>query len=82
MAKSKAKIAVIRANADFKGGYKPNTMRAAYADRMAQFVGKPVSEYVASCEADCPHLTKKNTAEPVKGWVTFLTTENGPFVIS
>ena len=82
MAKSKAKIAVIRANPDFKGAYKPNTMRAAYAERMASLVGKPLSEFVASCEADCPALTKKQTAEPVRGWVTFLTAENGPFVIS
>lgn len=78
----KTTVPVIRANPDFKGAYKPNTMRAAYADRMAEFVGKPVSAFVESVAADCPHLTKKGTAEPVKGWITFLTGENGQFTIS
>ena len=82
MSKKTAKIAVIRANPEFKGTFKPNTMRAAYAERMASLSGKPLSEFVQSCQDDCPHLTKKGTAEPVKGWVTFLTGENGPFVIS
>ncbi len=76
------KTPVIRANPAFKGSFKPNTARSAYAAVMQANLGKPVSAFVTACAANCPQLTKKGTVEPVKGWVTFLTGKNGPFVIS
>ncbi|NOQ49144.1 MAG: hypothetical protein GQ553_00545 [Nitrosomonadaceae bacterium] len=82
MAKKAEKVATIRANPDFKGTFRPGTMRAAYAERMASLSGQPLSAFVDSVADDCPALTKKNTAEPVKGWITYLTGENGPFLVS
>ena len=76
------KIATIQARSGYKGAYRAGSARALYAERMAGFVGQPVAEFVASCESECPQHTKKGTAEPIKGWITFLTAENGPFVIS
>jgi len=78
---SKEKVAKIARNPEFKGTFRPGTMRASYAQRMEDFVGKPLSAFVDSCTEDCPHLTKKNTKEPVKGWVAFLTGENGAFLV-
>ncbi len=78
----KEKVAVIRANPDFKGTFRPGSMRAAYAERMDSLVGHKLSDFVDSVAADCPALTKKETAEPVKGWITYLTGENGPFLVS
>ncbi len=78
----KEKVAVIRENPEFKGTFRPGSMRAAYAERMAGLVGHTLSDFADSCAADCPALTKKGGAEPVKGWVTYLTGENGPFLVS
>ena len=78
---SNAKENTIQVRKGYKGSYRAGTARAAYQERMAQFVGKPLSAFVASCEEDCPALTKKGTPEPVKGWITFLTGANGPFVL-
>jgi hypothetical protein len=78
----KEKVAVIRENPEFKGTFRPGTMRAAYAERMASLVGHTLSDFADSVQEDCPALTKKGTAEPVKGWVTYLTGENGPFLVS
>jgi hypothetical protein len=78
----KEKVAVIRENPEFKGTFRPGTMRAAYAERMQGLVGHTLSDFADSVAEDCPALTKKGTAEPVKGWVTYLTGENGPFLVS
>ena len=82
MSKKTTKVAVIRANPEFKGTFRPGSMRAAYAERMASLAGQPLSAFVDSVAADCPALTKKATAEPVKGWITYLTGDSGPFLVS
>lgn len=77
----KETVRKIAANPDFKGTFRPGTMRAAYAERMGAFVGKPLSDFAESCAKDCPALTKKGTPEPIKGWITYLTGDNGPFLV-
>jgi hypothetical protein len=78
----KEKVATIARNPEFKGTFRPGTMRAAYAERMDSLVGSTLSDFADSCAADCPALTKKGAPEPIKGWVTYLTGENGPFLVS
>ena len=63
----KEKVAVIRANPEFKGTFRPGSMRAAYAERMGELAGHTLSDFADSVGADCPALSKKGTAKPVKG---------------
>lgn len=80
MAKKETVVKIAR-NPEFKGTFRPGTMRAAYAERMDTLVGHPLSDFADSVDKNCPALTKKGTAEPVNGWVTYLTGENGPFLV-
>jgi hypothetical protein len=77
----KETVRKIAANPEFKGTFRPGTMREAYATRMGEFVGRPLAEFAESVATDCPALTKKGTAEPIKGWVTYLTGDSGPFLV-
>lgn len=66
---------VIQANPKFKANYRG--ARAAWADAMAGFVGRPVADFVAHVTENAPSMPTKGKLagkpEPVQGWVTFLT---------
>ena len=74
-----AKTPVLAANPAFKGNY--SGARAAYQAAMAGFIGKPVSAFVAHATANPPSMPKTGKlagkAEPVAGWVSFLTKPSG-----
>jgi len=65
--------------------FRANSARALYHARMASFVGKPLTEFVASCEAEAPSTPNKGKLkgkpEPVSGWVSYFT-RNGYFSIT
>lgn len=71
-----ATVKVIAANPKFKGTY--SGARGTWCALMAGFVGKPVTAFTAHvAKAGHPTLptSGKSTgkAEPVAGWVSFLT---------
>lgn len=60
-----------------KSGQKLRGARAAWYERLVEFNGKPVAEFVASCTADPPatygaRSKHAGQAEPVQGWVRFF----------
>ncbi len=69
-----------------KANYRTDSARDLYAARMGTFVGQPLSAFIASVEADVPSVPGKGKlkgkAEPVSGWVAFLTGDNGPFQLT
>lgn len=77
---------IIRNRKGASASYRANSARDLYATRMGEFVGQPLSAFVASVEADIPSVPGKGKlkgkAEPVTGWVAFLTGDNGPFQLS
>lgn len=81
---AKAKTPTIQlGTAKFSG--RATSARALYHARMGDFVGKPLADFVASCAANPPSVPSKGklagTAEPVKGWVSWLT-RNGFYTVA
>ncbi len=62
-----------------------NSARQLYHARMAEFVGKPLAEFVASVAAKPPSTPAKGKLagkqEPVSGWVSWLT-RNGYYTLT
>ncbi len=86
MAKSKAKSAGPKiGQGPAKGNFRANSARALYHARMAQFIGKPLGEFVASCAASPPSVPSKGKGkgqpEKIQGWVSWLT-RNGYFTVA
>ncbi len=81
---AKAKVNIIQAGEN-AGNFRNGSARQLYHERMASFVGKPLADFVASCESSPPSTPNKGKlkgkAEPISGWVSYFTT-NGYFVIS
>ena len=75
MAKTNAGPTIGQGPAKFAG--RNGSARAAYHARMAEFVGKPLAAFVASCAANPPSTPAKGKLagkqEPVSGWVSWLT---------
>ena len=69
--------------AKFSG--RQGSARALYHARMAQFVGKPLTAFVASVAANPPSVPAKGKLagkpEPVSGWVSWLT-RNSYFMLN
>lgn len=59
-------IKVLKKDAKFRGA------RDAWYKRLIEHDGKPLDEYVESCNTNCPQLTKNNTKENPTGWVGFF----------
>lgn len=59
-------IKVLKRDAKYRGA------REAWYQRLLEFDGKSVDEYVESCKTNCPQLTKNQTAENPTGWVGFF----------
>lgn len=59
-------IKVLKADAKYRGA------REAWYNRLKEFDGKTVDEYIEDCKKRCPQLTKNQTAENPTGWVGFF----------
>lgn len=59
-------IKVLKADAKFRGA------REAWYNRLKEYDGKPLDDYIESCKKNCPQLTKNNTQENPTGWVGFF----------
>lgn len=59
-------IKVLKKDAKFRGA------REAWYTRLLEHDGRPVDEYVESCKAKCPQVTKNGTVENPTGWVGFF----------
>lgn len=83
MAKSNKGPTIAQGPAKFAG--RANSARALYHARMADFVGKPLADFVASVAANPPSVPAKGKLagkpEPVTGWVSWLT-RNGYYSVS
>jgi hypothetical protein len=56
-------IKVLKHDAKFRGA------REAWYNRLKEFDGKPLDDYIEDCKKNCPQLTKNGTVEPPTGWV-------------
>ena len=68
-----------------KANFRQGSARALYHARMADFVGKPLADFVASCADNPPSTPTKGKLagkpEPIQGWVSWLT-RNGYFTVA
>ena len=85
MSKSKTEKGPVIGLGVAKATFRAKSARAEYHARMAEFVGKPLADFVASVAKNPPSKpTKgklKGKPEPIQGWVSYLT-RNGFYIIS
>ena len=76
MSKAKTETGPIIGLGTAKAAFRAKSARAVYHERMGQFVGKPLADFVVSVAKSPPSVpTKgklKGQQEPVQGWVSYL----------
>lgn len=62
-------IKLLRTDVNYKGN------REAWFNRLREYDGRPLDDFLASAKESPPALTRNNTPEPPAGWVGFFKRE-------